>query len=90
MIKRLVEEHGKIDGIINNAGIIQLFIHLNELEMDRIGRVMNINFYGKLYMVKAFLPYVLKRPEAHIVNVSSIGVFYRCQVKALRGIKSSS
>lgn len=73
--EKIAEEHGKIDGIINNAGIIQPFIHLNELEMDRIDRVMNINFYGTLYMVKAFLPYLLKRPEAHIVNVSSMGGF---------------
>ncbi|WKY43758.1 SDR family oxidoreductase [Eubacteriaceae bacterium ES2] len=70
-----IEKYVKIDGIINNAGIIQPFIHLNELEMERIERVMNINFYGTLYMVKAFLPHLLKRPEAHIVNVSSMGGF---------------
>lgn len=73
--KKVVREHGNIDGIINNAGIIQQFTHLNELEMDCIERVMNINFYGTLYMVKAFLPYLLKCPEAHIVNVSSMGGF---------------
>ncbi len=68
-------EHGRVDGLINNAGIIQPFVYLNELEMDRMDRVMNINFYGTLYMVKAFLPYLLKQPEAHIVNVSSMGGF---------------
>jgi short-subunit dehydrogenase len=73
--EKVIEEHKKVDGIINNAGIIQPFIHLRELEMDRIERVMNINFYGTLYMVKAFLPHLLKRPEAHIVNVSSMGGF---------------
>lgn len=73
--EKVVDEHGNVDGIINNAGIIQPFINLNELEMDRIERVMNINFYGTLYMVKAFLPYLLNRPEAHIVNVSSMGGF---------------
>lgn len=73
--EKLMLEHKKIDGIINNAGIIQPFVHLNELEMDRIDRVMNINFYGTLYMVKAFLPYLLERPEAYIVNVSSMGGF---------------
>src|SRR4029078_678396 len=35
----------------------------------------NINFYGTLYMVKTFLPHLLTRPEAHIVNVSSMGGF---------------
>jgi short-subunit dehydrogenase len=74
-VKHAIEKYGTIDGIINNAGIIQPFIHLNELEMDRIERVMDINLYGTLYMVKAFLPYLLKCPEAHIVNVSSMGGF---------------
>lgn len=73
--KNVIVQHKKVDGIINNAGIIQPFIYLKELEMDRIDRVMNINFYGTLYMVKAFLPYLLERPEAHIVNVSSMGGF---------------
>src|SRR4029077_20400389 len=36
-------------------------------------RVMNINFYGTLYMIKTFLPHLLTRPEAHIVNISSMG-----------------
>lgn len=73
--EQVIKEHRVIDGIINNAGIIQPFVHLNELEMDRIERVMNINFYGTLYMIKEFLPYLLLRPEAHIVNVSSMGGF---------------
>lgn len=36
---------------------------------------MNVNFYGTLNMTKAFLPELLKRPEAHLVNVSSMGGF---------------
>lgn len=67
--------HGAIDGIINNAGIIQPFVRINELDFDAIERVMNVNFYGTLYMTKAFLPHLLGRPQAHIVNVSSMGGF---------------
>ncbi|HEY1870737.1 MAG TPA: SDR family oxidoreductase [Chitinophagaceae bacterium] len=66
---------GFIDGIINNAGIIQPFVKVNELKYETIERVMNINFYGTLYVVKTFLPHLLTRPEAHIVNVSSMGGF---------------
>lgn len=73
--EEVVRAHGSVDGIINNAGIIQPFIHVNDLDYKRIEQVMNINFYGSLYMVKAFLPYLLKRPEAHIVNISSLGGF---------------
>lgn len=71
----VVAAHGSIDGIINCAGIIQPFVRVNELDYDVIERVMNVNFFGTLYMTKAFLPLLLERPEAHIANVSSMGGF---------------
>ena len=67
--------HDNIDGLINCAGIIQPFIKINDLDYETIERVMNVNFYGTVYMTKTFLPTLLARPEAHIVNVSSMGGF---------------
>ena len=64
---------GSVDGIINCAGIIQPFVRLNDLEYAAIDRVMDVNFRGALYMTKTFLPWLLKRPETHIVNVPSMG-----------------
>ncbi len=66
---------GAVDAIMNNAGIIQPFVKINELNMAAAQRVMNVNFYGPLQMVKAFLPGLLNRPEAHILNVSSMGSY---------------
>lgn len=71
----VIKHFGAVDGIINNAGIIQKFIHVNDLAIDDINRVMNVNFYGTLYLTKAFLPHFLLRPEAHVVNISSMGGF---------------
>jgi len=71
----VVGHFGSVDGLINNAGIIQKFIPVNDLTMEQINRVMNVNFYGTLNMTKAFLPLFLERPEAHIVNISSMGGF---------------
>lgn len=65
-----------IDGLINNAGIIQPFINVEKLEKATIDRIMNINFYGPLNLIRLFLPELLKRDEAHIVNVSSMGGFF--------------
>src|SRR5690606_33929960 len=59
-----------------NAGIIQPFVRLNDLTYGAIERVLNVNLYGVIYMTKAFLPHLLKRPIAHIVNVSSMGGFF--------------
>jgi len=72
----VIEAHGTVDGVINNAGIIQPFVYVNELDQRVIDRVMQVNFFGQVYMTKAFLPYLLQRPEAHIVNLSSMGGFF--------------
>ncbi len=66
---------GTVDCIINNAGIIQPFTRLNDLDYSIIERVFNVNLFGTLFMIKAFLPHLLQRPEAHVVNLSSMGGF---------------
>lgn len=73
--EQVIARHGAVDGLINVAGIIQPFVRINDLEYAVIERVINVNFYGTLYMTKTFLPHLLKRPEAHIANVSSMGGF---------------
>lgn len=72
---QVIARFGTIDGIINNAGIIQPFVKVNDLTIEAIEKVMNVNFYGTLFITKTFLPYLLQRPEAHIVNISSMGGF---------------
>lgn len=74
-VETIIATHKGIDGIINNAGIIQPFIRVNNLDFNAIERVMQVNFYGSLYLIKALLPHLLTRPEAHIVNISSMGGF---------------
>jgi short-subunit dehydrogenase len=75
-LPRAVEERfGAVDGVINCAGVIQPFKRLVDLDYAAIDRVFDVNFRGTLYMAKAFLPSLLARPEAHIVNISSMGGF---------------
>ena len=66
---------GPTDAVINNAGIIQKFVKVNELSMEDAMRVMKVNFDGPLMLIKAFLPGLIKRPEAHLLNVSSMGAY---------------
>lgn len=73
--ERVISRFGAVDGIINNAGVIQPFVRLKDLEYAAIDRVMNVNLFGTLYMTKAFLPHLLARPVAHITNISSMGGF---------------
>ena len=82
---QVIAAHGAVDAIINNAGIIQPFVRLNDLQYDAIERVLNVNLYGVIYMTKAFLPHLLKRPAAHVVNVSSMGGFFPVPGQTLYG-----
>ena len=82
---QVIAAHGAVDVIINNAGIIQPFVRLNDLQYDAIERVLNVNLYGVIYMTKAFLPHLLTRPAAHVVNVSSMGGFFPVPGQTLYG-----
>ena len=66
---------GQADGLINNAGIIQPFVSINDLKMEDVHHVMRVNFDGPLALIKAFLPGLLTRPVGHILNVSSMGAY---------------
>ena len=72
----VIAAHGHIDGLINNAGIIQPFVHVADLDDATIKRVMSVNFTGTLSMCRAFLPHLTARPQAHLANVSSMGGFF--------------
>ena len=87
---QVIKDFGAIDGIINNAGIIQPFRRVKDLDYQTINRVMNINFFGALYMTKSFLPYLLKRSEAHIVNVSSMGGFLPVPAQSVYGASKAA
>lgn len=73
--EQILQVHGKMDGLINNAGIIQPFSDVRELDDRVIHKVMDINFFGMVNMTKAFLLYLLNRPEAFLANTSSMGGF---------------
>ena len=64
---------------------------LSELDYDVIERVINVNLYGTIHMAKAFLPHLMKRPVAHVANVSSMGrISPRPWSDHLRSIQGSS
>lgn len=82
--------HGQVDGVLNNAGIIQPFVKVADLGFDAIERTMNVNFYGTVYLIKAFLPHLLQRPSAHIANVSSMGAFLPVPGQAVYGASKAA
>ncbi len=80
-IKKFREEYKKdysdVDIIINNAGIIQPFVNVEKLDDATINKVMNVNFFGPVNLIRYFMEDLTKdRSEQYIVNVSSMGGFF--------------
>ncbi|WP_370327524.1 SDR family NAD(P)-dependent oxidoreductase [Euzebya sp.] len=72
---QVIDALGQVDGVIVVAGVIQPFVRLAELDHDAIQRVIDINLWGTIHVLKAFLPHLLVRPAAHIATFSSMGGF---------------
>jgi short-subunit dehydrogenase len=69
-IKQVVDNWGRIDILINNAGISMRAL-VSEVSVQTLQNVMDINFWGTVYCTKAALPSI-KQNKGVIVGVSSI------------------
>jgi short-subunit dehydrogenase len=67
----VLEFHGHVDLLFNNAGVALsgTFEQTSEADFDWL---MDINFHGLVRMTRAFLPLLRERPNARIVNISSL------------------
>lgn len=73
--EQVLAAHGHVDGLLNVAGIIQQFVPFAELSYEEMGRVLDVNLWGVIHTCKALVPHLVQRPEACLVNVSSMGGF---------------
>lgn len=70
LIQEGVKAFGKIDVLINNAGISMRALFVNT-ELEVLQKLMNVNFWGTVYCTKAALPYLLQS-SGTVVGVTSI------------------
>ena len=66
-----VEQFGRVDVLVNNAGIMQL-ASLAKLTVDEWDRMIDVNIKGVLYGIAAVLPLMNKQQSGHIINIASV------------------
>jgi len=73
LIEKTIHTFGKIDVLINNAGISMRAL-FNDVDIDVIKRLMDVNFWGMVYCTKYAMPHLLEQ-NGSVVGVSSIAGF---------------
>lgn len=70
MVAKIFADFGKIDVLINNAGVgmRKPFI---ETDLQTIEEIIRVNYLGAVYCTQAVLPHMIARRTGHVVNVSS-------------------
>lgn len=69
-ISKIVDEFGRIDVLINNAGF-GVFKHADQLSADEWSQVMDVNAKGTFLLSKAVIPFMKKAGRGHIIGVAT-------------------
>ena len=69
---RVDSTFGRLDILVNNAGVAGFNDLLHDLAPDEWDRILNTNLRGVYYMIRAFVPLMIRAYSGHIINISSL------------------
>ncbi len=73
--REVMEEFGRVDIVMNNAGVA-LLGPPETLTMDDWNWILQVNLYGVIRGVRAFVPHLLRQGRGHLVNTASVAGLY--------------
>ena len=69
-VENTVNNYGKIDGLVNNAGILKI-ISFDEGEIEDLNELWQVNLVAPFYLTKLCLPHIKKTKNGRIINIAS-------------------
>jgi short-subunit dehydrogenase len=70
--EKYLTEEKYVDVLFNNAGMALGEIEFLEVKEDHLKKIIDVNMWGVIHFTRAFLPTLISRPEAHLINTSSV------------------
>jgi NAD(P)-dependent dehydrogenase (short-subunit alcohol dehydrogenase family) len=98
IIQCAIDTYGKLDVLVNNAGIMDNMAAAGDFDEATLEKVMGVNSYGPLYLINAALPHFLSQGKGVIVNTASLagvgggaaGVVYTMSKHAAVGLTKNT
>ncbi len=98
MVDRAIAEFGRIDVLVNNAGVMDLFASVADVDNETWRRVLAVNLDGPMFAMRRAVPLMLRQGSGAIVNIASVaglgggsaGAAYTASKHALIGLTRST
>lgn len=73
MVETTIEKYGKIDVLVNNAGILDNYLSADNMEDEIWDKVIDVNLTGPMKVIREVMPHMLEAESGNIINTASVG-----------------
>ncbi len=76
LVDLTINKYGRIDVLINNAGMIDRFNTIHNMDDDLWEYIINLNLTAPMKLTREVLPYMIEQKQGNIINMGSVGSLY--------------